>query len=198
VDFLADYIGMLDTSGTLLGKVLAKYIRGVTNEVSITAAGGWPSTTQGCAAPERYETSGNKHNFYGMGFGDGTVTIGEFEFTMPNDYNGSTIVIGQLQWYGSTAQASAVVWGVQAACIRSGSAMDQAWGSSAAFVDTYLGTAYLYKVTSGAATLLPSGAAPGRNLMRIRVYRVGTVASDTYGGTAYFSGMQMVYTRGSV
>jgi hypothetical protein len=165
-----------------------------TGQIILTAAGGWPSLTNGCQPPASAQTTTNQVNFYFLGFLDGaTTTYANWAMPMPSDYNGGTIT-AQFYWVAGNASTNSVVWGLQARSYADGDLLDQAYGTAVEVTDANQANDDVnISATTSAITI--GGTPAAHNYVQFRAYRNPAAAGDTLAATAELLSIKITYTR---
>ncbi|MFA5238279.1 MAG: hypothetical protein WC476_01050 [Phycisphaerae bacterium] len=159
--------------------------------IILGAAGGWPSTTSGCADPTRVEYTTNKQNLYIMDFDKDTVEYAQWTIFMPDSYDGGTIIV-RFIWL-STTNSGDVVWNIQGRTYGDGEAIDQAWGDVVAVTDTTPGTAGQIAISAESSAITLSGTPAPGELCQIRVSRNASNGSDTLAADARLIAIKLEY-----
>jgi hypothetical protein len=157
----------------------------------VPAAAMWPSTTSGCTAIAKAETSTNKQNLQTLAFNDTSKQYAEFTVTMPDNWDGSTVTF-KVVWT-TAATSGNCIWELAARAYGDGNAIDGAWGSAVAITDTAQATANSVLDTgeSGALTIANSPSA-GKTI-QFRIDRDAANGSDTMAGDALLIGARIKY-----
>lgn len=161
-------------------------------EFFLSAAGMWPSTTNGCDDAQKVEYGTNDIDIYVLDFSTGVDEYAQVTTVMPDDYDGNTIT-AQFRWLAPGGSGD-VVWGLQGIAYVDNDAIDVAWGTAQTVTDTLtaVGDECVSAETS-AITLAGSPTAGCR--VQFRVSRKGTDGSDTLGAVARLIGVTIRYTR---
>ncbi len=159
----------------------------------LTAGGGWPSTTAGCAANTKVEYATNKVNLYLLDFDAATAEYAEWTAVMPADYNGGTIT-AIFYWLANDATTNAVVWGLQGRCYADADAIDQAMGTAQTVTDANASTANQVRISAATAAITLAGAPAANQLVQFRAYRDATVGGDTLAVDARLIQIEITFT----
>jgi hypothetical protein len=160
----------------------------------LSAAGGWPSTTSGCAANAKTEMATNKENFYTLDFDASAIEYAEWTVAMPPDWNGGTIT-GQFYWmHPATTTNFGVVWDLYAVAFGNDDTGDASFGSGGGVVDTGGTTNDIY-ISDASAAVTVAGTPAANDLVQFRVDRNATHGSDTMAVDAKLLGVMVTYTR---
>lgn len=157
--------------------------------IMLTAGGGIPSTTSGCATPTQVEYGTNDQDYVLMDFGDSASEYAQWIVPMPDNWDASTVT-AQFIWTAAAASGN-VVWGLQGTSLADSDAADSAWGSAQTVTD---GSTAANDIMISAATsaITISGAGAGE-LVKFRAYRAGADGSDTLSGDARLIGIKIEY-----
>jgi hypothetical protein len=163
---------------------------GATGEIFLTAAGGWPSTTNGCAANAKNEYVTNDIDIYSLDFDQTTQEYAQWSVWMPADWNGGTITADFL-WTAASGSGT-VIFGLQGRSYANDEAIDQAWGTAQEATDTLLAADDIHVSPTTAAITL-AGTPAASEFVQLRVYR--DPATDTLNADAKLLGVKVFYTR---
>lgn len=163
-----DADGRLTAAGTL------------TKPIILTASGGSPLTTGGCAVATKIEIGTNKRNVWVLDFDKDTDEGAFWNGAMPADYAGGTLSC-KIYWTASTG-SGAVVWNIAGRCFDDDDTLDAALGTAATVTDTLLSAHDMHIASTGALTLAGSPAA-GKDVI-LEVKRDADNASDTFSADA--------------
>lgn len=186
-------------TGTSVAEVGAKGDTGATGpapagQIFLSAAGGWPSTTSGCASNALMESVTNKVNTWSLDFDPASVEYAEFTVAMPSDWNGGTVT-ATFYWKANDATTNAVVWCLQGRSFADGSAIDQAFGTVQCATDANASTAYQLRISAATSAITLAGSPAANQLVQFRVYRNATDGSDTLTVDAQLMGIMVSFTR---
>jgi hypothetical protein len=158
----------------------------------LSAAGGWPSTTTGCAANAKVETGTNKLNYYALDFDAATQEYAEWSVIMPSDYNAGTVTA---VFYWTAASGSGdVVWGLQAMSGGNDDALDIAYGTAQEVTDTLIAAGDVH-VTAATSAITIAGTPAAGDFVNFRVYRKAADGADTLAADARLLGVRVTFTR---
>ena len=143
----------------------------------VLGAGGWPSTTAGCAALAKSELATNKQNLQTFDFDKDTVEYLEFTGVLPDNYDGGTLTARFYWLHPATTVNFKVAWAIQGRAYADDDALDQAWGSAVQVNDIGGTTSDLY-VTAESAAITLAGTPAGGQLVQFRLQRVATDATN--------------------
>ena len=162
-------------------------------QLFLSAAGMWPSTTNGCAANTQVELGTNDVDVYVLDFDATTQEYAQATLVMPSDWNAGTIMATFYWTHAATTTNFGVVWGCQGRSYANSDALDQALGTAQEIADTGGTTNDLY-ISSATSAITITGAAASE-LVQFRVYREATDGSDTMAIDARLLGVMISFTR---
>jgi hypothetical protein len=154
----------------------------------LPAAGGWPSTTNGCAEPAKNEYGTNDVDLYEMAFDGGTDEFAQWTIVMPDDWDGSTVV-GTFYWTAA-AGSGTVIWYLQGRSFGNDDAIDQSWGTEQIATDTIIATGDMHISPDTPAITLAGTPAAGE-YVQFRAYR--DADTDTSTNDASLLGVKVTY-----
>lgn len=160
----------------------------------LSGAGGWPSTSSGCALPAQTEMATNDVNLKTLDFDQTTQEHSEWTFAMPSDYGGGTIT-AVFHWMANSTSTNSVIWGLQARCFTDDDALDQAFGTAQEVTDANKATAYDLNITAATAAITIAGTPAAGKLVQWKAYRKAADGSDNLAVDAKLAGIQITYTR---
>jgi len=161
-------------------------------EITLNAADGWPSTTNGCAALAQTEHATNDVDLKSLDFDQTTEEYAQWSFWMPDDWDGGTIT-AKFAWTAAAGSGD-VIWALQGRSYADDDAIDQAWGTAQTVTDTLTATGYIcYTSETGAITL--AGTPAAGEFVQFRVYRDADDGSDTLDADAKLLSVKVYYTR---
>jgi hypothetical protein len=164
-------------------------------QVFLSAAGGWPSTTSGCAINYKNELVTNRINIYTLDFDPTSIEYAEWTFAMPSDWNAGTITATFYWMHASTSTNFGVVWGLQGVSYGNNEPADAAWGTAQTVTDIG-GTTDTVYISSPTSAITIGGLSPSAGeLVQLRVYRYATDPADTLAIDAKLVGIMLSYTR---
>jgi len=150
---------------------------GMPGRAYLTGAGGWPSTTEGCAAAAKREYGTNDVDLYVLGFDKDADEFAQWTAKLA-DWDGGTITMQFVWTCTAGAAAQTVEWNGQGRSYGDGEDIDQAWGAAVAVSDTWIGADKVHvSAESGAITL--AGTPALCELVHFRVFR--DVSDDDLG-----------------
>lgn len=152
-----------------------------TGEIMLSAAGGWPSTTGGCADNAKNEYGTNDIDLYSLDFDPDTDEYAQWSVWMPDDWDGGTVT-AKFAWSAATGSGD-VIWGLQGRSYANDDVIDAAWGTAQTVTDTLTATGDMcYSGVTSAITL--AGTPAAGEFVQFRVYRDADNGSDTMTGDA--------------
>ena len=165
-----------------------------TGTIMLLAAGGKPTTTNGCAEPQVVEAGTNDVDYWVLDFDKDTD---EFAFwgpiPMPADWDGGATIKAQYYWTTTGgASAQTVTWGIQLAARDNDDPIEDAWGTIVTVADTWIANGDIHKVKSGNITADTTGTRAGEDLLFARTFR--DVSADDLGADARLIAIKLEFT----
>lgn len=161
-------------------------------EIMLSAAGGWPSTTSGCAANAKTEHGTNDIDLYTLDFDATADEYAQWTVWMPDDWDGGTVT-AKFCWTAASGTGD-VIWALQGRSYANDDAIDQAWGTAQTVTDTLLATGDIH-YTSETGDITLAGTPAAGELVQLRVYRDADAAGDTLAADARLIAVKLYYTR---
>lgn len=165
----------------------------VSGQIILTAAGGWPSTTNGCANPAKVEFGTNDVDLYVMDFDPGSIEYAQWGGVMPDDYDGGTVT-GVFHWIADSASGNSVVLALQGRCYGDGEGIDQPWGVAQIVTDANTGQNQ-ENITAATAAITFAGTPAASEKFQFRAYRYATHGSDNLAVDARLTEIRVTFTR---
>ncbi len=161
-----------------------------TGEIYLTSAGGWPSSTNGCAANTKNEYPTNDIDLFSLDFDGASTEFAQWSVWMPDDWDGGTITADFI--WTAISGSGTVIWGLQGRSYANDEAIDQVWGTAQEVTDTLLTVDdFHFSPTTAAITL--SGTPAAGEFVQFRAHRDG--GTDTHAADARLLGVKVYYTR---
>jgi len=158
--------------------------------IILSAAGGWPTTTGGCASPAKVESTTNKQNYYVLDFDQSTDENAEWTLVMPDSYDGGTIT-AIFYWTAATGSGN-VIWAIKGRSYADDEAIDQAYGTAVGVTDGLITTGDVH-VSSATSAVTLAGTPAGGELIQIRIYRKASDTGDTLNADARLIAVKIEY-----
>jgi len=162
-------------------------------QLFLTAAGGFPSTTNGCAEPDKKEYGTNDVDMYNLAFDNVSDEFAQWTVAMPSDWDAGTVT-AVFYWTCATGNGSAaetVKFHIQGRSYADNDALDQAFGMDVGVLDTWIADNDLHTTSAtGAATIVGAGAS---ELVQFRIHR--NTSEDTLHGDALLLGTMITFNR---
>jgi hypothetical protein len=158
----------------------------------LTAAGGSPTTTSGCASPAKVEAGTNDVDYYVLDF---DATAQEYAFwnvVMPDSYDGGTVTA---EFYWTSAAGSAggtVVWGIAARGYTNDEAIDAAYGTPQEVSDDWIADGDIH-ISAATSAITLAGTPAGGEFVAFRVFRDPADANDDLTGDARLLAVKIEY-----
>jgi hypothetical protein len=177
-------------AGILTGTIATARLPAATKTIFLSAAGGKPRITNGCALLAWTELATNKHVIPSLDFDTSTDEYAQWLFPMPDGYDGGNLKI-KAYWTAAngTGGSSTVAWSLSARTFTDDDALDQALGTAVSSTDTYIAANDLH--ISPEVTVTPAGTPAGGELMLIQIKR--DTANDNLGYDAKLIGVKIEY-----
>ena len=166
-------------------------VTGMKQTIALTAAGGAPTTTAGCAAVAKVEAATNDVDYWVLDF---DPTTQEYAFwgpiPMPDNWDGGTLTA---RFYWTAASGSGGVrWGIQLLSRGDDDAIDAAYGTAQEVSDTLLAAGDEH-ISAETSAITAAGTPAGGEKLYIRAYRLPTHADDTLAADARLTGVKLEY-----
>jgi hypothetical protein len=166
-------------------------LSGATRTIFLSAAGGTPTTTGGCAAVVQVEAATNDVDYWVLDYDASTDESAFWQFVMPDSYDGGTIT-ATFYWTAASGSGN-VVWGCQGLSFADSDAIDTAYGTAQTVTDGLLTAADVH-ISSATSAITLAGGPAGGELVNIKVYRDADNGSDTLAVDARLIGVRLEYT----
>jgi hypothetical protein len=185
-DLAAGDIPILATA--LTGTIAAARLPNKYATIYLSAAGGKPRTTGGCAPVAWTEMSTYKQMIATLDFDTGTDEYCQWpEFSLPGGYTGGDIYA--LPYWTAASGSGTVCWSICGRSYANDEALDQAFGSAATSTDTLITANDVHIGPSATVTL--GGTPAAGELCIIQCMR--DVSEDTLGVDARLLGILIEY-----
>jgi hypothetical protein len=159
----------------------------------LTSAGGWPSTTNGCAAAQQIEYGTNDVDVFVLDFDPDTDEFAQWSVVMPSDYDGGTVT-AVFYWLANSASTNSVVWALQGRSYADSDAIDQAWGTAQTVTDANNAQNDV-NISSATAAITLNGGPAASELVQFRAYRDADNGSDNLAADARLVSIRVTFTR---
>jgi hypothetical protein len=163
-----------------------------TGEIMLTAAGGWPSTTGGCAANAKVEYGTNDVDLYALDFDPDADEYAQWTVWMPDDWDGGTIA-AKFAWTAASGSGD-VVWAIQGRAYANDDPIDAAWGTAQTATDALTATGDLC-ISGATPDCTLAGTPAAGQFVQLRVYRDANAAGDTLAADARLLAVKITYGR---
>lgn len=161
-----------------------------TRTLILTAAGGTPTTTIGCAGPTKIEAATNDIDYWALEFDTTTEERAFWNVQMPDNYDGGTVTARFIWTNAGGSSTQTVAFGIKARAYGDDDALDQAYGTEITTSDTWLAQNDVHISAASAAITIAGTPAGGKYV----VFNVGRkVASDDMTGDARLLAIQLEY-----
>jgi len=158
----------------------------------LTAAGGWPSTTNGCAGADKKEYGTNGIDVFTLAFDKDSDEYAQWSVVMPSDWDGGTVTAVFYWTYATGSATETVEWNCQGRSYANDEALDQAWGTAQAVSDTAIAAGDLH-VSSATSAITLGGTPAASEFVQFRVHR--DVSDDDLAGDALLLAVMITFTR---
>jgi hypothetical protein len=159
----------------------------------LLAAGGWPSTTNGCAGPVQVEYGTNDIDLVVADFDPDSDEYMQWTVVMPSDWDGGTVT-AVFYWLADSASGNSVVWGLQGRSYADSDAIDQAWGVAQTVTDA--NNAQNDANISGATGAITLAGGPAASeLVQWRGLRDADNVSDNLAADGRLIAIRVTFTR---
>lgn len=171
--------------------------RGVTGvapagKLFLSATGGYPSTTNGCADPVQVEFGTNDVDKWLADFDPDSDEFMQWSVPLPSDWDGGTVT-AVFYWIANSASGNSAVWGLQARAAGDGDAIDQAFGAAQTVTDANTGqNNENISTTTVAITVANAGAS---RQIHWRAFRDADNVSDNLNVDARLDGIMVTFIR---
>lgn len=165
-----------------------------TRTLYLSAAGGLPRITSGCASQLQQEIGGALSNVVTLDFDHIADEHAQWYIIMPDGYNGTTMT-AQFIWTKSTG-AGNVKWGIKLKYLGDGDNPSMGWGTAIYVVDAAQDD-YDIHISPVSAAITPGGSPnnPGLFLFVDVIRLASDVANDTLAQDAKLIGIKLEYAQ---
>lgn len=161
-------------------------------QLFLTAAGGWPSTTNGCATPVQVEYGTNDVDLWLADFDQTSDEFMQWTVAMPSDWDAGTVT-AVFYWACDNASTNSAVWGLQGRSYGDSDAIDQAFGAAQTVTDANNAQNDVnISAATGSITITGAGAS---EMVQFRAYRDADNGSDNLPDDARLIGVMVTFTR---
>lgn len=163
-------------------------------KIWLSAAGMWPSTTNGCAANAKTEYATNDVDMYGLAFDQTTQEHAQATVAMPDDWDGGTIT-AKFYWTKVGTSQSGVVWECAGRSYGDLEDIDAAWGTAQEIADTGSASTNQVHISGETPAITLAGTPVAGEMVQLRVSRDPANGNDTLAADAILLGVMLHYTR---
>ena len=179
-------------TGTDTGRVVTPDgISAATRTIVLTAVGGTPLTTAGCAGPTQVEAATNDINYWVLDYDSSTEEHASWNILMPDSYDGGVVKATFIWSNAAGLTTETVVWGIAARAFADDDAIDQALGTEVTVTDTWIAQNDVH-VSPESGDITIGGGPTGGDWVVFVVAR--KVASDNLTGDARLLVVKLEYT----
>ena len=172
----------------LTGTIVAARLPSKYASIWLSASGGKPRTSNGCAPVAWSEMSTYKQMIATLDFDTASDEYCQWpEFSMPNGYAGGALTV--VPYWTAASGSGTVCWSISGRSYANDEALDQAFGSAATSTDTLITALDVHVGPSASVTL--GGTPAGGELCIIQCMR--DVSEDTLDVDAKLLGLRVMY-----
>lgn len=156
----------------------------------LSAAGGNPTTTAGCAAVAKVEAGTNDVDYWVLDFDTTTEERAFWVVAMPDNWDGGTLT-ARFYWTNASGSSTQTVdWGIKARAFADDAAIDQAYGTEITTTDTWLAQGDVH-ISAESSAITVAGSPAGGQLV---IFNVGRkTATDNMTGDARLMMVKIEY-----
>lgn len=165
-----------------------------TRSIILSAAGGAPTTTAGCADSAKVEAGTNDVDYWVLDFDSATQEYAFWNLVMPDNYDAGTLT-ARFVWTAASGSGG-VRWGIAILARSDDDAIDTAYGTAQEVSDTLLAAVDVH-ISAATAAITPGGTAAAGDMFFLRVYRLPSHADDTLAVDARLLQVKIEYTTSS-
>lgn len=176
--------------GTYFQLVSRVNVNDIWQEIDLPAESWTPTTTNGCADPEKTEAATNDVDYFILAFDQTTQERAFKNFRMPTNWDGGDI---QFRFIWTTAAGGAsetVELEMLGRAFTDDDAIDQASGTAVGVSDTWIADGDIH-TSAWSSDLTLAGSPAGGQLVHLEIRR--DVANDDLGGDAQIIGVEIRY-----
>ena len=166
--------------------------------IMLTAQGGTPTATNGCAPPQLIEAGTNDVDYWVLDF---QAASDKFAFwgpiAMPANYDGG-VMTAIFYWTTTATDTDGVAWAIQLLSLDDNDAIDTAWGTAIVVTDDAQSAAGEVLITAATADITPGVTAAAPELLFVRVFRDVSDANDDMTEDARLIGVKLLYSVNAV
>lgn len=162
-----------------------------TRTLVLTAAGGAPTTTSGCADTAKVEAGTNDVDYWTLDFDTTTQEYAFWNLVTPDNYDAGTLT-ARFVWTAASGSGG-VRWGIAILSRSDDDAIDTAYGTAQEVSDTLLAAGDVH-ISAATSAITPGGTAAAGDQFFIRVYRLPSHADDTLAVDARLLQVKLEYT----
>ncbi len=159
--------------------------------IILSAAGGLPSTTNGCADPVQVEHGTNDVDVCVADFDKDTDEFMQWSSMLPSNYSGT--VTAKFVWLGDNSSTDSVVWGLQARAFGDSDAIDQAFGTAQTVTDANNAQNDV-NISASTAAITIGGTPAANKMVQFRAYRDANSGSDDFAFDARLLMVEITYS----
>jgi hypothetical protein len=164
-----------------------------TGKIYLTAQGGIPRTSNGCASATLYESATNKINYYTLDFDQSTKEYAQWAFAMPSDWNAGTVTAAPIWTYTTGSASQHVYWSIKAGSWGNNEAIEAALGNPQVADCTSTTASYIHSSVTTSSITVANATAGEWTVWECM--RDADNAGDTLAGDAQLIGIVITFTR---
>lgn len=162
--------------------------------IVLTAAGGAPTTTAGCAEATIVEAPTNDIDYWTLDFDTGTDESAFWVFVMPDNYDGGTITFRP--YWTAASGSGTVVFKLMGRAYADSDAIDAAYTDTGETSTDTLLTAGDVHIGPESSAITLNGGPAGGELVQVKLTR--DVSADTLGVDARLLALKITYTVNAI
>lgn len=160
-------------------------------ELILSAAGAWPSTTNGASGPNQSELASNKVNLVTLDFAQSVQSFCNWAIQMPANWDAGTVT-AKFLWTANSTSTNSVVWGLAGRAYGNDVTLDQAFGTAQEVTDANTATADQIHISNATSAITLAGTPAAGQWAQFRAYRLGS-GSDSLAATANLLAVHLTY-----
>lgn len=161
--------------------------------IMLTAAGGKPTTTAGCAAAQVVEAGTNDIDTWVCDFDATTKEYAFWNVPMPSNWDASTLTYKVYWTTSSSTSTHTAVFGLAALARGDAETIDTAYGTAIEVSDDATATANQVLISAESAALTVGGTAAAGDYVVFRLYRDPANGSDDLNVDARVLAVRILY-----
>lgn len=147
-----------------------------------------PTTTAGCASVATVEAGTNDVDYKVLDFDKDTDEHAFVTFSMPNNYDGGTILVTFI--WTTAGTTGTVVWTIKGIAFANDGAIDQSYGTAVTATDTFIAAGDVH-ISPETSAMTLAGSPAGGQLVQLKIMR--DVSEDTLDADARLIAVSLRY-----